>query len=385
VRRREVDERGSALREVLGRFGTLRDAGSVEVIAMSPDGRHVLTSRIDEIARMWDTRSGTLIAQIPYRLETSAAFSGDGARLAVAAETGVQVFATTSGRTLAKFEAKGSFRTVLIDHDGQRLIAKNNGAVSLWDVDAGRALVTTEQVRAVRLAPGGRTIATETGNQARLWDAATGKMLAEVDCQCHIRETVFSADGRFAVIVSEANSVYVRSTTLCEVSRELKYSGVIGQVAFSPDGKLLAMSGSDPIMAETKGNVGQPRATGQGEPWLRLVEVRSGREIDLEQERAEGAALVFSADARYLAAGAVIWDAVSGRRLARAEGPVVAFSPDGSLLLTQDGGFVRVWPWRSDDMLALACRQLPRNLSDEEWQRHVSREEPPRETCAGLR
>ena len=95
--------------------------------------------------------------------------------------------------------------------------------------------------------------------------------------------------------------------------------------------------------------------------------------------------LVFSADARYLAAGTVVWDATSGRKLARAEGQIIAFSPDQSLLLTRQANAVRAWPWRSEDMLALACSQLTSNLSAEEWQRHASREEPPGKTCAWLR
>lgn len=104
----------------------------------------------------------------------------------------------------------------------------------------------------------------------------------------------------------------------------------------------------------------------------------------LEQERADTLTLVFSEDGRYLAAGTVVWDTTSGRRLARADGQIIAFSPDQSLLLTRAENIVRAWPWRSEDMLALACRQLAINLSAEEWQRHVSREEPPAKTCAEL-
>jgi hypothetical protein len=157
--------------------------------------------------------------------------------------------------------------------------------------------------------------------------------------------------------------VYVRSSEPGEAGRELEYSGLVDQVAFSPDGRLLAMTGGDPILTETEGNLGQPRATGQSEPWQRLWELESGREIELEQERAEIFTLVFSADARYLAAGTVVWDATSGRRLARAEGQIIAFRPDRSLLLTRAESFVRAWPWRSEDLLALACSQLSREIS----------------------
>jgi WD40 repeat protein len=209
-------------------------------------------------------------------------------------------------------------------------------------------------------------------------------MLAEATCTCRILETVFSPDGRRAAIVSDANSIYIRSTDTGDPGFEIDFGGTIGNVAFSPDGTLIGLTGEYPVMAETEGNLGKPSATGQSEPWQSLWEVRSSREIELEQERAETYTVVFSADARYLAAGSVVWDTTSGRRVARAEEPILAFSPDQRVLITRGAGAVRAWPWRSEDLLALACTQLTRNLSAEEWQRHVSREEPPQKTCARL-
>jgi WD40 repeat protein len=384
MRRRDVDERGGSLRPVTSRHAMLREAGSVEIAAMSPDARRVLTTRIDEIARLWDTRTGGLVAEIPYTVQTGAAFSGDGTRIAVVAAPGVLVLDAASGRALSSIPMTGRVGTVLLSHDGRRLVALHDEGASLLDVDTAGALAAIKGVRQVHFAPGGRSLVTEAGNEAQWLDAATGKVLAAVKCQCRIRDTVFAAEGRLAAIVADDNRIYVRSLEPGDAGRDVEHTGLIGQVAFSPDGKLLALTGSDPIMVETEGNVGQPRATGQSEPWQRLVELRSGREIALEQERAETDTPVFSADGRYLAAGGVVWDAATGRRLARAEGQILAFSPDQRLLVTREGNAIRAWPWRSEDMLALACSQLSRNLTEEEWQRHVSREEPRAKTCAGL-
>src|SRR5262249_7017425 len=125
--------------------------------------------------------------------------------------------------------------------------------------------------------------------------------------------------------------------------------------------------------------------TDRGERWQRLVELKTGREIALEQERAEEQTLAFSPDGRFLAASAMVWDTASGRRLARAEGQIIAFSPDGQLLLSRRGDVIRSGPWRDEALLPPACRQLPHNLSVEDWRRHVSRDEPPARTCPTLR
>lgn len=385
VRRREVDERGGALRAVASRLGLLRDAGSVEIVAMSRDGGRILTTRIDELARLWDTTTGKLVASVPFQVETSAAFSGDGGRLAVVAASGVQVLDAASGRALATVEAKGRLATVLLDHDGRRLFVHLNRSATLWDVDSGKLLATIPEVRQVRLAPGGRVFVTEEGNAASLREPAAGAVLAEATCTCTVRETVFSADGRRAAIVGDMNTIYLRSIDSNDAGREINYGGRINAVAFSPDGNFLALTGVHPVMAETKDKSGQPADTGASQPWQMLVDIRSRREFELQQAQVEAASPVFSTDGRYLAAGEAIWETATGRRIARAEEPVIAFSSDASLLLTRKNGAVRAWPWRTEDLLALACGQLPRDLTGEEWRRYVSSEEPPAETCKGLR
>lgn len=301
------------------------------------------------------------------------------------AASGVQVLDAASGRALATVEAKGRPATVLLDHDGRRLIVHLNRSATLWDVDSGKLLATIPQVRQVRLAPGGRSFVTEAGNAASLREPVAGAVLAEAKCSCTISETVFSADGRRAAIVGDMNTIYLRSVDPNDPGREIAHEGRIHRAAFSPDGNLLALTGVSPVMAETNDKSAQPAETGASKPWQQLIDVRSGREIELQQAQVEDANPVFSADGRYLAAGEVIWETATGRRIARAEAPVIAFSPDASLLLTRENGAVRAWPWRTEDLLALACGQLSRDLSGEEWRRYVSSEEPAAETCKGFR
>jgi WD40 repeat protein len=52
----------------------------------------------------------------------------------------------------------------------------------------------------------------------------------------------------------------------------------------------------------------------------------------------------------------------------------VAFSPDGTLVGTAMGLNGYVWRWRSEDLIAEACRRLTRDLTHEEWEHYVGRE-----------
>ncbi len=64
----------------------------------------------------------------------------------------------------------------------------------------------------------------------------------------------------------------------------------------------------------------------------------------------------------------------------------VAFSPDGSRLATtaSEDNTARVWLWRAEDLIAEACKRLPRNLTHQEWRQYVGEEVPYHATCPNL-
>ncbi len=62
----------------------------------------------------------------------------------------------------------------------------------------------------------------------------------------------------------------------------------------------------------------------------------------------------------------------------------VAVSADGNYLTTANrDGTVRLWRWRSDDLLKEACLLLTLNLTREEWRQYLG-DEPYRKTCPDL-
>jgi len=62
----------------------------------------------------------------------------------------------------------------------------------------------------------------------------------------------------------------------------------------------------------------------------------------------------------------------------------VAFSPDGKLLATASAdNTARLSFWRPEDMIAVACSRLNRNLTREEWKQYLG-DESYHKTCANL-
>ncbi|MEO7422846.1 MAG: BTAD domain-containing putative transcriptional regulator [Ornithinibacter sp.] len=117
-------------------------------IAWHPASTIVATVHGDQSARLWDRRSGRLVAEVRVPTEhgvpDGVAFSGDGSRVVVGTDKGwVHTFSTSSGKTV------GTPLTVIpgvpapsfgVNRDGSRTLSSAGGKVQLLDLAAGRTL-----------------------------------------------------------------------------------------------------------------------------------------------------------------------------------------------------------------------------------------------------
>jgi WD40 repeat protein/tRNA A-37 threonylcarbamoyl transferase component Bud32 len=223
----------------------------VENVCYSPDGCSLATASWDETVRIWDANTGAVLRVLPSHLggAASAAFSPDGRRLATGSiDQTVRVWDLATGEELLALRGAGAY--VAFSPDGKRLATGGRDrVVHVWDVRTGEQLVETGQgeglVHSVAFSADGRQVGAGLGGRwCRVWDAATGR-------ECFNREFVhssarsqaFSPDGRYLAVI-DGNSILLLDprTGQARENRILTTLDAFSRVAFSKDGHNLAVA-----------------------------------------------------------------------------------------------------------------------------------------------
>jgi WD40 repeat protein len=330
-------------------------------LTFSPDGKHVAGGGHDEAVTVWNAASGRrLHAFRPHNGNVmSVAYSPDGRRLATGGDDHlVKVWEAETGRELFSYRGHvGAVGCVAFHPDGRRLASADASTdVKLWDATTDQEARTCTGYKAVVYAlafsPDGETLACAEGGGARvtLRDVRTGRAVADFPrLTFETAGVAFGPDSQ-RLAVSNRVATLVFDLTAAPPARLLDRgaSGLRHGLAYSPDGKRLAILADDPTREGTNDTV------------ICVCEAERGRELFHVPGGSDRVAdafqnLAFSPDGRRLASTgrgtyAQIWDAETGTELFYLRAPsaditsAVSFSPDGKRLAT-GGESGTVWLW----------------------------------------
>jgi WD40 repeat protein len=291
----------------------------VDALALSPDGRLLAAGSYEGPVFVWDLKTGA-----PY---------------------GAPLSAETS-----------PVNDVAFSPDGRMLVSAHLRSAVVWNMNGERAIgeplggpndLTTD----LAFSPDGRRlVAGQLNGDTVVYDTATWQQAFRLDGRSIVTAVAFHPHGKFIALGTIDGKVRLFDTKGAAVGRPLDEGNLpIWQIAFSPNGRLLA------VAVDRNGLKGYEAQQRQGV--VQLWDVRSRRRVGRSVEPGAGSvlSLAFSADGTLLATGSYkgrldLWDVATRARVGQPMRVAddgfasVSFDPSGGLVAGGGAsGLVRVW------------------------------------------
>lgn len=326
------------------------DGDHLTHLAFSPDGARLAAGAASGFAWLWDARTATMIAKMDSRTTAVAqgkdqrasvsalAFSPDGAKLALGAESGaLRLFDGASGAP-APISPPGHetvVTTLAFSPDGKRLASGSfDQSAAVWDLATGALqgrFRSDDQQRAQYVMSvgfdrsGDRLLAGFDDDKARVWSLPSGKLLRDLAHDAvHTPDMAFSPSGEQAIGAGDDVQAVVWDVASGEIALTLRgHDDTVVRARYRPDGARIVTASRDKT--------------------ARVWDARSGAPLLVLGGHAQPLAdASFSADgARIMTSSsdgsAQLFDAASGARLAAFVDP---FGPLSDAALAPDGGGV---------------------------------------------
>jgi RNA polymerase sigma factor (sigma-70 family) len=327
----------------------LRCYPSTMASAFSPDGKTLAVASNSGTVTLWDVEAGKLRpASADPIIGISSLRFVDGGRRLIGTTGDIKVWDAASGREVHRYPEVGAVYGLAVLSPDRKIIAgmtlprKTEFNLNLWDATTGKLIRTIEGKTPIWPSPtftpdGRRVIVSGADNGIHLFDVSDAREMTLTGHQHRPSRLVVSADGRrlasACVVASAGGDLAVRLWDLAtgkEIRQFMPRRGSALDMAFSPDGRWLAVVGGEPGRRNERGE-------------LQLWDVESGREVQsFEGHKERPTQVEFSPDGRMLATGCLdnvlrLWEVASGverHRFAGQTGAVysVTFAPDGRTL-----------------------------------------------------
>jgi len=339
---------------------------SVSAVKFSPDGQSLASASWDKTVRVWEVPSGKEVQRLSAHSAhiNSIAFSPDGHTLASGAmDMTIRLWNLQLQQQMTTlFGHSGNVAAISFSPNGKYLVSGSwDKTVRLWDVQTGQTIRRFEghssAVTVMALSPDGQNLLSGSDDYGITLFQKTLLQTGSISFQTFlktkfilddkyrpIKTFAVSPDGQTLAVVAEESIIYLLDRQSGnEIKRLEGQTEEINHIAFSPDGKQLAVGSRYPSESDSKKTP------------LGLWEIQSGNELKrLTGHGNHVMKVAFSQDGKTLASASDdntihLWDISSLTPIKQLNGHdhfvvAVAFSPDGRLLASGSwDNSVRLW------------------------------------------
>jgi WD40 repeat protein len=326
---------GKELRRLAGR-------ADVTAVAFSKAGKTLASGSSDKKVRLWDAAGGKPLRVLEHdRAVRAVAFAPGGKLLASAGDDGfVWLWDVDTGKPLRRLKGhEADVYNVVFSPDGMVLASRDRGIIRCWDPGTGKELrhwdAGSVYGGGLAFSPDGKVLASGGGSCIRLWDPATGKEIKPATGHTGYPRLLRFAPGGTTLLSCSVDKKILEWDLTTGRERVLGAQSLAFAADLSPDGKMLAQAV-------------------YGDPHIRLQDVATGKELLALNVAAKSVGeLRFSPDGKLLASssddGFRLWDLATGKALHHLKEnqfspSALAFSPDGKVLaIGGDDKAIRLW------------------------------------------
>lgn len=325
------------------RFTLDGHSAAITALALTTDDGQLASASNDKTVQIWNVNTGTLARTLSghERYVKGVSFSYDGTRLASSSVDGiVKIWKPQTGeliRSVHRPDGSSNY-DIQFSPDGSSLAVGSSDKVWLLQVsggeDEGRMLSATGSVLAFN--PDGSQLAIKSPDLSRvqIWDLASDRMVAEsAPHLSQIQSIAFSPDGQTVASGAADRTVNVFHIKNRTVVRRFSCASGCSSVSYSPDGYLLATGTYDGTVQVWDVSSADPET-------LHGHTDRVGS-LSIDAAGASLASASWDGTVRLWDIRSMIEERVYNGHKSGVE--VVRFSPDGSILASDDGKDVKLW------------------------------------------
>jgi WD40 repeat protein len=253
-----------------------RHASEVNALAITPDGRRVISGSADGTLRVWDlaTEQTTMTLQSHAGKVNAVAITPDGRHVVSSSyDNTLRIWDLATGETTRTFQGHASsVSAVAVTPDGNRVVSgSRDQTLRLWDLATEETKTAlqglTHVVNAVAVTPDGRHVVSGSYDaMLRVWDLATGETKMTFEGHTHIVNAVaVTPDGRRVVSGSSDKTLRVLGLAPGEINMTLRgHAGEVNAVAITPDGRRVISGSADTTLRVWDLATGQTKMTLKG-------------------------------------------------------------------------------------------------------------------------